>query len=446
IPSKTASNVYVIGRSGPFMSTDHGNDWFGIANGEADFAEWYTVAVHPGNPHIVLVSDEHQGTISRSIDQGNDFTEALRHPAADASSPDRRQGFKTIVFSASAPEIVYAGLSKDRLSFEMSAPVGTAIYKSMNAGMTFVPMPSIVDGHNVNQLVVDAKNAGIVYAATTNGVYKTTDGASAWQHCSSLGLRHIETLALDPAQPGFVIAGEGFLGSGIWISTDDGLTWSGPFNQGFNSSNPYLSSIITDPARPNTFFASDLYSGVYISKDNGMTWSAFPDWQMSGLTFRSVSDIAMSREYVYAATQGGGVFRHKLSGENQETPISPVILSGTAANHTVHAGKNEIVYGSSASDNILIEKGAKAELLNASGQNTIQIGSRAFLFTVSRSGASVLFSGSDGTSLKIPATRTAQTLIFSDKTVTLAIDGNQVKLENQVITSTPFLLKDFEKQ
>ncbi len=446
VPSKTASNVYVIGRSGPFVSADHGNDWAGIANGEADFAEWYAIAVHPANPQIVLVSDENQGTINRSIDQGNDFTEVLRHPAADASSPDRRQGFKTIVFSASASDIVYAGLSKDSRTFETAAPAGTAIYKSQNAGMTFVPMPSIVDGHNVNQLVVDAENAGIVYAATTSGVYKTTDGASTWQHCSSLGARHIETLALDPAQPGFVIAGEGFLGSGIWISADDGLTWSGPFNQGFNSPNPYLSSIINDPARLETFFAGDLYSGVYISRDNGLTWSAFPDWQMSGLTFRSVSGVAMSRDYLYAATRGGGVFRHKLSGETRQTPLTPVVLSGTSGNHTVSAGKNERVYGTSASDNLVLESGAKAELVNFPGQNTIQIISSASLFSVSRSGATVVFSGSDETWLKIPATANAQTLIFNDKTMTLAIDGNQVKLENQVITSTPFLLQDFEKQ
>ena len=131
--------------------------------------------------------------------------------------------------------------------------------------------------------------------------------------------RHIEALIV---YPGDLIAGEGFQGSGVWISQDDGLTWSGPHNAGFNSANPYITALDKDPAHNNVIFASDLYSGVYRSEDNGVTWAPFPDWQMSGLTFRAVKDLALNNLFLYAATQGGGVFRYVL----QESSNSPVLF------------------------------------------------------------------------------------------------------------------------
>jgi len=68
-----------------------------------------------------------------------------------------------------------------------------------------------------------------------------------------------------------------------------------------------------DPGNPNTIFAGDLYSGVYQSLDQGNTWSPYPDWKMSGLTIRAVKDLAISAKVMYAATQGGGVFRFDRS-------------------------------------------------------------------------------------------------------------------------------------
>lgn len=128
-------------------------------------------------------------------------------------------------------------------------------------------------------------------------------------------------------QPGYIIAGEGFQGSGVWISSDDGDNWSGPHNNGFNSANPYISAVIRDQNHLGTFFASDLYSGIYQSKDNGMNWSPFPDWQMSGLSFKSVADIAMNEQFIYAATTGGGIFRYDLPEVPQKiSTITPIFL------------------------------------------------------------------------------------------------------------------------
>jgi RNase P/RNase MRP subunit p29 len=83
---------------------------------------------------------------------------------------------------------------------------------------------------------------------------------------------------------------------------------------------------------------------------------------------------------------------------------------------------------------VVLESGAKAELINFPGQNTIQIQSDSSRFSVSRSGTVVLFEGSDGTRLKIPASAEVQTIAFSDRVMTLTIHTGQVLLDDQVIT------------
>ena len=308
IPADSPSTVLAIGRSGPFKSANYGVDWTGIANGDAaPFGEWNAVATDPAHPGTILISDEHQGVIFLSADGGASFSEVLRHPDANADDPAGRQGFKALAFAPTSPGTVYAGLSKDRGSFLGSSPQGTAIYKSQNGGGTFAPIPSLLDGVNVRNLVVDPANANTIWAATTNGVYRSIDGAQSWSRLEGLGSKNIETLAIDPLQPGFIVAGEIF--GGIWKSTNGGATWSGPLNSGFDSPNPYISALVLDPVHAGTLFAGDLYSGVYRSQDAGENWAPFPDWKRSGMTIRAVKDLAISAKVMYAATQGGGVFR-----------------------------------------------------------------------------------------------------------------------------------------
>lgn len=313
-----ASTVYSTARSGPFISSNFGDDWIGIANGDATFTEWTAVAANGKNPHVVLISEAHQGTILRSTDCGKHFDEVLRHPLADAGDPNKRQGFKTIDFSTSNPDIAYSGLAKAPGLLANSSPMGTVLYKSIDSGRSFFPLPSILDGKNVNQLVIDYNNPDVLFAATTNGVYKSDDGASSWIFCHTLGNRNIESLDVSPHDTGIIVAGEVF--GGIWISQDGGLSWSGPNNEGFGSPNPYISALTFDPTDSNTVFAGALYSGIYKSENKGVTWAPFPDWKMSGLTNKAVTDIAIGDDVIYAGTQEGGVFRYARGPLNTIAP------------------------------------------------------------------------------------------------------------------------------
>lgn len=303
-----AGTVYAVGRSGPFRTPNFGLEWVGIGNGAANFAEWYAIAAQPNNPSVVLLTDEHQGVILRSDDAGADFTLVLRHPDTDASLPSKRQGFKSIAFAPSNPMVVYVGLAKDRTTVHSSTPVGGALYKSTNGGVSFTSPTAALDGKNIHRLAVDRANANTVWAATSTGVYKSTDGGANW---GLLGLsgQNVLSVAVDPNNSNALVASVRDVG--IFVSSDGGETWpGGPFNTGLNNANPSVVALVFDPSVAGRVYAADYYSGVYRSTDGGQNWSAFPDGSMTGLGTKAVKDLAWVGGVLYAATQGGGVFRN----------------------------------------------------------------------------------------------------------------------------------------
>jgi V8-like Glu-specific endopeptidase len=113
------------------------------------------------------------------------------------------------------------------------------------------------------------------------------------------------------------------------------------------------------------------------------------------------------------------------------------VLSKTSPNYTIQTGTQTRIYGTALPNEIILESGAKAELINFSGKNTILIQSNSNEFLVSRSGTVVIFEGEDGTELKIPAAMSNQIIEFSNgASMDLSILNNQVMLDEQVITTT----------
>ncbi len=327
----TSGLVYVIGRSGPFKSANGGDDWTGIATGGASgIPEWYSIRQKPDDTAIIIVTDEHQGVIFRSIDSGATFTEVLRHPSANAGSSLTRQGFKALAFAPSDTRIVYAGLAKDRNTVDTTVPVGTVTYVSSDAGATWAAKPSVLDGKNINMIVVGAADPKKAFAATTGGMFSTSDGASSWSQLNGLGNADIRAVAIDPSNPLILFAASEKVG--IFKSADGGATWAGPKNTGFSSANPQVRGIVVAPAGSAAVYAGDWTSGVYMSADGGETWAPFPDSAMTGLSTRAVKSMAISADgkVLYAATQGEGLFRYGTPAAATASPPATTVTTASA--------------------------------------------------------------------------------------------------------------------
>ncbi|SLM31928.1 hypothetical protein MTBBW1_50051 [Desulfamplus magnetovallimortis] len=128
------------------------------------------------------------------------------------------------------------------------------------------------------------------------------------------------------------------------------------------------------------------------------------------------------------------------SSVSSDSVTSYEILTPQSSPITIHKDEYVIVFGSSIGNNdlghtIYLESGGRAEFINFIGQNIIDIEDNASDFTVYRSGATVyLKNGVSGTQIKIPATKTAQKIIFIEGNYNLLITGDKVLIGDQEIT------------
>ena len=104
-----------------------------------------------------------------------------------------------------------------------------------------------------------------------------------------------------------------------------------------------------------------------------------------------------------------------------------IVLTDEAPDARITAG-SATIYGSPAPNHVTLEKGTHVELFNFPGSNTVTINVDSQLFNVFRSGAFVTVEGAEGTVVKMPATRSVQTVCFTDISHDLYISGSRVML------------------
>ena len=373
-------NVYSIGRTGPFKSTNGGNDWDGLSYGPATGPmDWFRLIKIPTSSSTLLLSDESQGRILKTTNDGNRWQVVYTHPGGLGSNPDNRHGFKALVYAPSNPDIIYGGMRKTVSGGHLEPFYGASfgIYKSTDCGETWSEKNSGLENSNkaINVIVVHPKDPNIVYAGTLfDGIYKTTNGGDNWFRISDgLGFTDVRSMAIDPEDPEIIYAGSGD-GKGIAKSTNGGLNWletnsglkivcpsylspAGRMTIGYDLTKPksffntYYSSsfipwteifdIVIDPKNHEKIYAADLNTGVCLSENGGNSWVLIDD----GLSIKTVTCLAISSngKVIYAGTSGGGVHRLVL-GENNAPKIT---ISAPSALDTVF-----ISYGDSLIFNI----------------------------------------------------------------------------------------------
>lgn len=193
--------------------------------------------------------------------------------------------------ATSDPNIVYVGTGDS-----VGGPSGDGMYKSVDAGKTFVNI-GLQETTKINKIVVDPKDPNIVVVSTQGdathngrGIYRTTDGGKTWENTlrpeNANGTRDVE-FAFDLPNVMFATsqgAGGGFgggaapqgpNGTALYRSLDAGKTWtkisSLPAYTGRISvaiamhTNGRRVYVIGNPPGGQP-------SGLYRSDDQGATW------------------------------------------------------------------------------------------------------------------------------------------------------------------------------
>ena len=123
----------------------------------------------------------------------------------------------------------------------------------------------------VTVILVDPHDSHNVYAATLEGVVKSSDEAASWLRVGqSLPDQMMAAMVLDRADPTVVVVASR---KGVHRSQDSGNTWE-PRNQGFMSVT--IRSLIQSPIHPSLWYAGTNGSGLYRSSNGGESWESLP--------------------------------------------------------------------------------------------------------------------------------------------------------------------------
>jgi len=306
VDTTNPSRVIATARSGVFISDGGGEDWAGYT--PFSTLGWDVIAINP-------LDSQHMLTASTS--NAIDTLFLTRNGGRSWSYVGPRLGedkaWRTLAFSLSNPNIIYAGSSAfiTEAVWENGMPA-RGIYVSHDGGEKWQSANDALSSNaNISALSVSPTDADIVYAATgTHRLLKTTDGGRNWMTING-GLPKDPvalSIACHPTDPQIIFAG--LARAGVYRSTDGGTSWR-PSSAGMNPE-AVVSDIVFDPTNPTVLFATDRMTGVYRSTNGGTTWHAINQ----GLRMREVNALAISSDgqVLYAATEGEGVYRLDLTG------------------------------------------------------------------------------------------------------------------------------------
>ena len=184
------------------------------------------------------------------------------------------------------------------------ASTGSQLWKSSDKGESWNRADNNLPSTGIQAMQV-GEDSTVVFAGLLGGGFvASSDAAQTWSSAANPTTitPFALCIALNPQNGSTVYAGTS---AGVIRSTDGGDTWTSlvaSYTAGA------VIALAVDPAEPRVVFAGTS-SGVYMTADGGETWNPI----LAGLFHRNVTALAVdavNSRVVYAGTEGGGVFRY----------------------------------------------------------------------------------------------------------------------------------------
>jgi hypothetical protein len=301
--------------------TDFNATWTNISRtfnsnpGYSAMGRTANMAFHPTNPNIFWVAANHGG-IWKTIDNGATYT-----PLGD-NLP--YLGVDAIVVDQTNPNIIYLS-SSDQFFYKSSL----GVYKSIDGGLTWNITGlnnTFTDGITIHELVQSKTNNNVLFAACSNGLFKTSNGGTTWALIRSGEHTDVKIHVTNDSTIFTVDA------AGIYRSTDNGST----FTQQLNQTN--VKKLAVTKANSSKLIAWCSYCSSYnywVSANGGNTWTM----QTASQIFPVMAISPLNDNILY----GGGVDMYKsTNGGTSWSQISQWFNGGPIP--TVHADHRKLVY------------------------------------------------------------------------------------------------------
>jgi len=299
---------------GVFRSVNGGKNWQKISPASDEIKNIESIAIDPKNPSVIYAGTWHLAW--KTPDGGVNW----EHINKEKGLIDDSDVFSMIVDSENS-SVVFASAC-------------SGIYKSENAGEQFHKIQGIpFSARRTRVLKQDPSNPQIVYAGTTEGLWKTMDQGKTWKQVSSPEVV-VNDVLVDPRNSQRVLLATDRAGV---LASDDGVRTLTASNHGY--AHRYVSSIVSDKNDSNMILVGLVNNrelgGVFSSGDHGDHWLQ----KSTGLGDRDVFSLKQTATGDFVAGTNHGIFLLSANGSAWH-PINTVINEKTALRTVKKGAKN----------------------------------------------------------------------------------------------------------
>ena len=274
--------IFAGALSGVYRSSDGGQRWEQISPpNSSEIHEIESLAVDPKNPEIVYAGTWH---LPWKTTDGGEHWKNIKNGVIEDSD-------------------VFSIIVDERDAHTVYASACSGIYKSENGGDLFRKIQGIPStARRTRVLMQDPVHPDIVFAGTTEGLFRTSDTGQNWLRMTRPE-DIINDVYIDPKNPDHMLVATDR--GGVLMSNDGGFTYK-PSNRGFSARQ--IAAYAADPRNPAQIYVGVVndkdYGGVFGSRDGGITWTQRAD----GLNGRDVFALAMAPDNTLIAGTNHGIF------------------------------------------------------------------------------------------------------------------------------------------
>ena len=291
------------------------------------------VAGVPGNPGVYYFG-ANGGGVWKTTDGGTVWKPIFdEEPVASIGA---------LTLAPSNPNIIYVGSGENNLYADIT--YGNGVYKSNDAGATWQHL-GLEDTRHIARILIDPRNPDIVLVAAMGhsfgpneerGVFRSADGGRSWKKVLYKdNVTGAVDLCFEPGNPRVVYAtlwhgirkpgqkGTSFgPGSGLYKSTDEGLTWTQITGHGLPAGDWGRSGVAVAPGNHGQrvyliLEAKEKDGGLYRSDDAGASWKKATEdkriqgyWYMSEIFAdpKNPDVVYVPSQNLYRSNDGGYTF------------------------------------------------------------------------------------------------------------------------------------------
>ena len=225
------------------------------------------------------------------------------------------------------------------------------IFKSVNQGNTWeqkvyieTVKKKVVDISKVDVgfIKFDPHDSRILYAGTSQGLYRTENSADQWQLI--FGAAGISDLAMDLESRSIIYA---TLGNQIFKTADSAISWQPIYLE--SRPNIFMTQIAVDSADQSLIYAGNSSGDLIESRDYGSSWNTVYNFGGSAVTKILVNPG--NHNIVYVATSANGIWKTINRGQSWENLLNnySIAFPGSASYHWLdfYQGKGDsLLYAS----------------------------------------------------------------------------------------------------